>query len=55
MNKLDKIDIDILRDLISREIESLKNDKSSIGRKEYEAYLRRIDCKLEKMRDEKNN
>ncbi|MCI9092713.1 MAG: hypothetical protein HFF36_02845 [Coprobacillus sp.] len=41
MNKLDKIDIDILRDLVRRELEGLKNDKGSIGREQYEFHLKK--------------
>jgi len=35
MDKLDRIDIDILSDLVRRELEELENDKESIRRKQY--------------------
>ncbi|MCI9092634.1 MAG: hypothetical protein HFF36_02450 [Coprobacillus sp.] len=42
MNKLDKIDIGILSDLVRRELDNLENDKGSVGREQYEFYLKRV-------------
>lgn len=55
MNKLDRIDIDILSDLVRIELDNLENDKGSIGRKQYEFDLRQLSHKLEVMKSEKNN
>lgn len=33
MNKLDRIDIDILSNLVRRELDNLENDKGSVGKK----------------------
>jgi len=52
MNKLDRIDIDILSDLIRRELDDLENDKESIGHKQYEFDLKQLLHKLEVMKDE---
>ena len=53
MNKLDRIDIDILSDLVRRELDYLENDKESIGRKQYEFELRQLSHKLEVMKDDR--
>lgn len=52
MDKLDRIDIDILSDLVRRELEELENDKESIGRKQYEFELRQLSHKLRVMKNE---
>ncbi len=52
MNKLDKIDIDILRDLVRKELKELKNDKGSIGHEQYEFYLKRVYQKLGEIKNE---
>lgn len=53
MNKnLDEIDIDILRDLVRRELEELENDKGSIGREQYEFYLKKVYQKLGEIKNE---
>lgn len=47
MNKLDRIDIDILNNLVRRELDDLENDKESISHKQHEFELRQLYHKLE--------
>ena len=52
MNKLDRIDIDILRQLVREEINKLEKDDELINLKQYEFDLRQLLHKLEVMKDE---